>query len=168
MMAQPEGGAPDIVSRALAQNRLGVPSVVFFGIAGAAPLTVILGAVTTIYAVIGSTAVPLSYFIAAGILSTFTVGFVAMSRHIVNSGAFYSYISHGLGRVAGVGAAFVALPAYAMMQIGLFGLFGVVGSGVLAALDIRVDWFWCALAAWFVVAILGLLWVDLSGRVLAA
>jgi len=158
---------PDIVSRSLARNRLGVPSVVFFGIAGAAPLTVILGAVTTIYAVIGSTAVPVSYFIAAGILMVFTVGFVAMSRHIVNSGAFYSYISHGLGRVAGVGAAFVALPAYAMMQIGLFGLFGVVGSGLLAAAGIHVGWFVCALVAWCVVAVLGLLWVDLSGKVLA-
>jgi amino acid transporter len=166
-MARPDAVGPDIVSRALARNRLGVPSVVFFGIAGAAPLTVILGAVTTIYAVIGSTAVPVSYFIAAAILSVFTVGFVAMSRHIVNSGAFYSYISHGLGRVAGVGAAFVALPAYAMMQIGLFGLFGVVGSGLLAAAGVQVDWFVCALAAWFVVAVLGLLWVDLSGRVLA-
>src|SRR2546430_799187 len=158
---------PDIVSRSLARNRLGVPSVVFFGIAGAAPLTVILGAVTTIYAVIGSTAVPVSYFIAAGILMVFTVGFVAMSRHIVNSGAFYSYISHGLGRVAGVGAAFVALPAYAMMQIGLFGLFGVVGSGLLAAAGIHVGWFVCARVAWCVVAVLGLWWVDLRGKVLA-
>jgi amino acid transporter len=69
--------------------------------------------------------------------------------------------------VAGVGAAFVALPAYSIMQIGLFGLFGVVGSDILAAAHIRVGWFMCALAAWFVVAILGLLWVDLSGRVLA-
>jgi amino acid transporter len=116
-MAGRDPAEPDIVSRALARNRLGVPSVVFFGIAGAAPLTVILGSVTTIYAVIGSTAVPVSYLVAAGILSIFTVGFVAMSRHIVNSGAFYSYISHGLGRVIGVGAAFVALPAYALMQI---------------------------------------------------
>jgi amino acid transporter len=166
-MARPDALAPDIVSRSLAKNRLGVPSVVFFGIAGAAPLTVILGAVTTIYAVIGSTAVPLSYVVAAGILSMFTVGFVAMSRHIVNSGAFYSYISHGLGRSTGVGAAFVALPAYALMQIGLFGLFGVVGSGLLAAGGFKVGWFPCALAAWFLVAILNLLWVDLSGKVLA-
>ena len=42
----------------LARNRLGVPQVVFFGIAGAAPLTVILGAVSTIYGVVGNTAVP--------------------------------------------------------------------------------------------------------------
>ena len=76
----------------------------------------------------------------------FTVGFVAMSRHIVNSGAFYSYISHGLGRVVGVGAAFVALPAYALMQIGLFGLFGVVGvRHAGGARRARVGWFACAL-----------------------
>jgi amino acid transporter len=95
------------------------------------------------------------------------VGFVAMSRHIVNSGAFYSYISHGLGRVVGVGAAFVALPAYSLMQIGLFGLFGSAASGILAALGISASWYACAIGAWLVVAVLGLLWVDLSGRVLA-
>ncbi|GIJ49503.1 amino acid permease [Virgisporangium aliadipatigenens] len=167
MPRRPDPADPDIVSRALAKNRLGVPSVVFFGVAGAAPLTVILGAATTIYAVVGNTAVPLVYFVAAGILSMFTVGFVAMSRHIVNSGAFYSYISHGLGRVVGVGAAFVALPAYALMQIGLFGLFGVVADGILGSLGFHVGWFNCAIVAWVVVAVLGVLWVDLSGKVLA-
>ena len=144
---------PDIVTRGLASNRLGVPSVVFFGVAGAAPLTVILGAISTIYAVVGNTAVPLVYFVAALILSLFTVGFVAMSRHIVNSGAFYSYISHGLGRMIGVAAAFIALPAYAAMQIGLLGLFGVVASGILAASGVQASWFACALAGWFLVAI---------------
>ena len=166
-MTNQDPAEPDIISRALAKNRLGVPSVVFFGVAGAAPLTVIIGAISTIYAVVGNTAVPLVYFVVAAILSIFTVGFVAMSRHIVNSGAFYSYISHGLGRVPGVGAAFVALPAYALMHVGLFGLFGVVSSGVLGALGLHVDWFMCALVAWAVIAVLGLLWVDLSGKVLA-
>jgi amino acid transporter len=166
-MGRTDAAEPDIVSRALARNRLGVPSVVFFGVAGAAPLTVIIGAISTIYAVVGNTAVPIVYLVVAAILFIFTVGFVAMSRHIVNSGAFYSYISHGLGRILGVSAAFVALPAYAMMQIGLFGLFGVVASGVLGGLGVSAGWFTCALVAWAVVALLGLLWVDLSGKVLA-
>jgi amino acid transporter len=166
-MAREEVAEPDIVSRALARNRLGVPSVVFFGVAGAAPLTVIIGSISTIYAVVGNTAVPIVYLVVAAILSLFTVGFVAMSRHIVNSGAFYSYISHGLGRILGVAAAFVALPAYSLMQIGLFGLFGVVASGILDSMGIGADWFICALVAWAVTAILGLLWVDLSGKVLA-
>jgi amino acid transporter len=166
-MARQDPAEPDIVTRALAENRLGVPSVVFFGVAGAAPLTVIIGAISAIYAIIGNTAVPIVYLVVAAILSTFTVGFVAMSRHIVNSGAFYSYISHGLGRVIGVGAAFVALPAYSLMQIGLFGLFGSAASGILAAIGLKVSWYACAIVAWAVVAVLGLLWVDLSGRVLA-
>jgi amino acid transporter len=151
----------------LARNRLGVPSVVFFGVAGAAPLTVILGAVSTIYAVVGSTAVPVVYFAAAAILSVFTVGFVAMSRHIVSTGAFYTYITHGLGRLPGMGAAFVALVAYSLMQIGLFGLFGVIAEGILAELGVATSWFVCALVAWVAVAVLGLLKVDLSGKVLA-
>jgi len=166
-MARVDPGEPDIVTRALAKNRLGVPSVVFFGVAGAAPLTVIIGSISAIYAIIGSTAVPIAYIVVAGLLSLFTVGFVAMSRHIINSGAFYSYISHGLGRVIGVGAAFVALPAYSLMQIGLFGLFGSAASGILAALGFSVPWYVCAIAAWLAVAVLGLLWVDLSGKVLA-
>jgi len=166
-MARQDPAEPDIVTRALAENRLGVPSVVFFGVAGAAPLTVIIGAISAIYAIVGNTAVPIVYLVVAAILSTFTVGFVAMSRHIVNSGAFYSYISHGLGRVIGVGAAFVALPAYSLMQIGLFGLFGSAASGILAELGLKASWYACAIAAWAVVAVLGLLWVDLSGRVLA-
>jgi len=166
-MARTTMTGPDIVARGLANNRLGVPSVVFFGVAGAAPLTVILGSISTIYAVVGNTAVPLVYFVAALILSLFTVGFVAMSRHIVNSGAFYSYISHGLGRMIGVAAAFIALPAYAAMQIGLLGLFGVVAQSILAASGIAVSWFVCSVVGWLLVAILGVLWVDLSGKVLA-
>jgi amino acid transporter len=166
-VARKEPAEPDIITSALARNRLGVPSVVFFGVAGAAPLTVIIGAISAIYAIIGNTAVPVAYLVTAGILSIFTVGFVAMSRHIVNSGAFYAYISHGLGRLAGVGAAFVALPAYALMQIGLFGLFGSAASDILAALGVQIGWFTCALVAWALVALLGLLWVDLSGKVLA-
>ncbi|SDT69033.1 APC family permease [Actinoplanes derwentensis] len=158
---------PDIVTRALANTRMGVASVVFFGVAGAAPLTVIIGSISAIYAIQGSTAVPVAYLVVAGILSLFTVGFVAMSRHIVNSGAFYSYISHGLGRVVGVGAAFVALPAYSLMQIGLFGLFGVVASGIMAEFGLAVSWYVCALVAWALVTVLGVLWIDLSGRVLA-
>lgn len=160
-------GVPPATRETLARNRLGVPSVVFFGVAGAAPLTVILGAVSTIYAVVGNTAVPVVYFAAAAILSVFTVGFVAMSRHIVSSGAFYTYVTHGLGRLPGMAAALIALVAYSLMQIGLFGLFGVIAEGILAELGVDTGWIVCALVAWLVVAGLGLLRVDLNGRLLA-
>ena len=36
------------------------------------------------------------------------IGYAAMSRFITNAGAFYSYVSQGVGRPAGVGASVLA------------------------------------------------------------
>src|SRR5258705_3174560 len=109
MVRSSRRGSP--VSAALARNRLGIPSVVFFVVAAAAPLTVIAGAVTTGYGVTGFGGIPVAFVTVTLILSVFAVGFVAMSRRIVNAGAFYTYVAQGLGRPAGVGAAWVALLA---------------------------------------------------------
>ncbi|GIG02084.1 amino acid permease [Catellatospora citrea] len=136
--------------------------------AAAAPLTVTAGGATSGFAITGSQGIPVAYLAMAVILALFAVGYVAMSRHLVNAGSFYSYVSHGLGRPAGVGAAFVALLAYNAMQIGLYGGFGAVLSGWLGdRFGIDVTWWLCALAGWAVVAVLGVLRIDLNGLVLA-
>jgi hypothetical protein len=41
-------------------------------------------------------------------------------------------VSRGLGKVQGVGAAFVALIGYNAMQIGIYGLFGVAMGAFMA------------------------------------
>ncbi|MFJ6197277.1 APC family permease [Micromonospora sp. NPDC092111] len=159
---------PDSISAALARGRLGIPSVVFFVIAAAAPLTVVAGGATTGYAVTGVTGIPVSYLVVAAVLALFAVGYVAMSRRIVNAGAFYTYVTRGLGRPAGVAAAMVALLAYNAMQIGLYGGFGAVLAQFLHdRYGWDVAWWVCALAGWVAVAVLGVLRVDLNGRVLA-
>ncbi|MEU8284124.1 APC family permease [Micromonospora sp. NPDC048905] len=159
---------PDTVTAVLARGRLGIPSVVFFVIAAAAPLTVIAGGATTGYAVTGVTGIPVSYLVVAAVLAVFAVGYVAMSRRIVNAGAFYTYVTRGLGRPAGVAAAMVALLAYNAMQIGLYGGFGAVLAQFLQSqYGWRTTWWLCALIAWAVVAVLGLLRIDLNGKVLA-
>ncbi|WP_406083582.1 APC family permease [Micromonospora zamorensis] len=159
---------PDTVTAVLARGRLGIPSVVFFVIAAAAPLTVIAGGATTGYAVTGVTGIPVSYLVIAAVLALFAVGYVAMSRRIVNAGAFYTYVTRGLGRPAGVAAAMVALLAYNAMQIGLYGGFGAVLAQFLQSrYGWDTTWWLCALVAWAVVAVLGLLRIDLNGKVLA-
>ncbi|GHJ45905.1 amino acid permease [Catellatospora sp. TT07R-123] len=156
------------VSRTLAQSRLGVPSVFFFAAAGAAPLTVVAGGATTGFAVTGTLGIPVSYFAIAIILAVFSVGYVAMSRHIVNAGAFYTYISHGLGKITGVGAAGVAVLGYNAMQVGLYGGFGAVLAGYLETrFGMSITWWECAFIGWALVAVLGVLRVDLNGKVLA-
>lgn len=156
------------VAAALARNRLGVASVVFFVVAAAAPLTVIAGAVTTAYSVTGFGGIPIAYVTVTVILAVFAAGFVAMSRHVLNAGAFYSYIARGLGRPSGMAAALVAVTAYALMEIGLVGGFGAVASVILrVAAGMDVPWPVCAIVGWAVIAVLGMLRVDLNGRVLA-
>ncbi|MEU1813046.1 APC family permease [Micromonospora aurantiaca] len=156
------------VANTLARNKLGVPSVVFFVMAAAAPLTVIAGGATAGWAITGQISMPIAYVFVAAVLAIFAVGFVAMSRHVLGAGAFYAYIAQGLGRPAGTGAAFIAVMAYNAMQIGLYGGFAVVLAQFLKAhTGLSVHWLPCALVGWLLVSIFGQLRVDLNGRVLA-
>jgi hypothetical protein len=125
------------------------------------------GVVTTIYAVTGLSAIGAAFVAVALVLALFAVGYVAIARHITNAGALYAHVSRGLGRPAGVGAALVAALADNLLQVGLYGMFGPTLSGYLAdKLGWNVSWWVCALAAWLLVAVLGVLRVDLNGRVL--
>src|SRR5215472_5223701 len=91
---------PSTMSRALATDRLGVPSVLFFVLAGVAPLTVAAGVIPTAYATTGLTGIPAGFIAIGIILALFASGYVAMTRHITNSGAYYAFITRGLGRTA--------------------------------------------------------------------
>jgi amino acid transporter len=156
------------VSAALAKDRLGVPAIVFFILSAVAPLTVVAGVVTTMYAVTGLSAIGAAFVAVALVLALFSAGFVAMARHITNAGAFYAFISRGLGRPTGVGAALVAVVAYNALQVGLYGMFGpTVEAYVADKFGLRLAWWVWALVAWAVVAALGMLRIDLNGRVLA-
>jgi amino acid transporter len=163
----PTTTTPSAVTAALAKDRLGVFSVIMFALTAAAPLMVVGGVVTTGWAVTGVTGFPLAFLVIGVLLAIFCVGYVAMSRHITNAGAFYTYIARGISRSTGVGGSFVALIAYNLLQIGLYGIFGLLVSGELASrFNVKVEWWVCALAAWLVVAILGLLRVDVNSMVL--
>ncbi|BCW48924.1 hypothetical protein StoSoilB13_12660 [Arthrobacter sp. StoSoilB13] len=149
------------------KRRLGVPAVTFMIIAASAPLTVLAGGVTTTFAVTGVTGVPLSFLILGGILALFAVGYAAMSRYVTNAGAFYAYIAQGISRPAGVGASLVALMAYNLMQVGIYGLFGFTVSSLLSArLGISVPWWIPVLVCIAIVGWLGVNRVDLSAKVL--
>ena len=145
----------------------GVPAVLFFVLAGVAPLTVSAGVIPTAYATTGLTGIPAAFVVIAVILAIFATGYVAMARHIQHAGAFYAFISRGLGRVFGVPAALVALLAYSMLQIGLYGALGPSAATEAATyLHVHAQWWVWALGAWAIITVLGLLRVDITGRVL--
>lgn len=161
-------GRPSI-SQALAADRLGVPSVVIFVLSAATPLTVVAGVVTTGYATTGLTGIPVAFLAIGVALALFCVGYVAMARHVANAGAFYAYISRGIGRPVGVAGAWVALTAYNALQVGLYGAVGAAASPLLSQwFGVDVAWWVIALVAWAIVGVLGLQQVDVNGKVLAA
>jgi amino acid transporter len=159
---------PSVVTAALAKDRLGAPAVVFFVMSGVAALTVAAGVVPTAYAVTGLAGIPAAFIATAVVLGLWAVGYVAMARHITNAGALYAFVTRGLGRPAGIAAAVVALVAYDFLQVGLYGAFGPSLSDYARQhFHVSVPWWAWALAAWVVVAVLGLLKVDLNSKVLA-
>lgn len=159
---------PSNVSTALAADRLGVPAVVFFVMSAATPLTVVAGVVTTGFAVTGITGLPVAFVVIGAVLALFCVGYVSMARRVANAGAFYAYISQGIGRPIGVAGAWVALVAYNALQVGLYGAIGAATTPLLSAwFGLDVAWWVVALIAWVIVAVLGQMHVDVNGRVLA-
>ena len=53
----------------------------------------------------------------------FAIAFTAMSKYIKSAGAFYAYICRGMGKLVGGGAAYIALFAYSILNIGFYGAF---------------------------------------------
>jgi len=106
--------------------------------------------------------VPAAFVLAAVTLGLFAVGYAAMARRVVNTGAFYTYIAHGLGKRASVVAAFVAVIAYNAQTVGIVG-----GFGFFTQLGTKLPWGIAALVAVVVVGVLGYRSVDVSARVLA-
>ena len=99
------------------------------------------------------------------LMLVFSVGYVAMARHHTSTGAFYSYVARSLGGYAGGAAAWIALVGYNTMQIGLYGLWGVISSAFLSvAFGWTVEWWLMAFIAIAVIAVLGYRQIDLFLR----
>ncbi|MGR9263697.1 APC family permease [Rhizobium leguminosarum] len=156
--------APPVTLR---KDALGVLSIVLLVIATNGPLTVIIGAVPTAIAFGNGLGLPSVFLLIGLAYLIFSVGFAAMSHHIKNAGAFYAYVSNGLGHPMGVGAAFLAVVAYASLNLALYGMFGLFGSMFFTNLTgITLPW-WVLCAAFVVVVhIFASRNIEFNGRVL--
>ncbi|RVX42007.1 amino acid/polyamine/organocation transporter (APC superfamily) [Nonomuraea polychroma] len=107
----------------LKTGALGAAGITFMVVAAAAPLTILTG-VAPLAISIGGIGAPAGYLIAGVVLAIFAVGFTAMTRHTRGAGAFYAYITLGLGRTFGAAAGMLAVISYNALHIGVYGLLG--------------------------------------------
>jgi amino acid transporter len=165
--APPSGDAGGRRNHGLKENTLGVPSIFFYIIAAASPLTVVVALFPIIIGAGNGVGMPGAFVIAAVVLMIFAVGYVAMSRHVTNAGAFYAYVTLGLGRIAGLGSASLAIFAYNAIQAGLYGGFGYYAAELLnPALGISVPWWVYAFVGLLLCLGLGVQGVHSGARVL--
>lgn len=141
---------------ALRKGALGTADISFFVVSAAAPLTVMAG-VAPVAILLGGVGAPAGYLLAGLTLAVFAVGFTTMSRHVRSGGAFYAFITRGLGKRVGIGAALLALVGYNGMEIGVYGLLGTTTADTAHAL-------WGLDVPWLPVSLAGLLLVWYGGH----
>lgn len=139
----------------LRSTRLSTGHLVAMQVSASSPLTVLAGGVTTTFALTGNSGAVVAFLLVGLACWLAAEGFTAMAQHVSSVGAFYAYIGRGLGPVAGVSAAGVALVAYNAIQICLYGLFGATVADLMAGFGIDLPWWVWSLVLLAVLAALG-------------
>ncbi|WP_114423143.1 APC family permease [Nocardioides houyundeii] len=146
---------------------LGAGAIVFMVVAAAAPLTVIGGGFP-LAALLGNGAgAPAMFAIGGAILLLFAVGLATMSRFVSKPGAFFTYVGYGLGRPAGLAAAWIAILTYVAVQLCVYGFIGLaLGGWVADKTGLDLPWWVWSLVLVGVVGVLGYRHIELSSKVL--
>jgi amino acid transporter len=149
-------------------GQLGMLDIVFTVLAYNAPLTVVIGLIPIMVSMGNGLGAPVTFLASGGLMLLFAVGFSTMSRHVPNAGAYYAYITVGLGRPLGLGSAMVAILAYAFFLVGTYLYAGVVFTTFLshALGHSPLTWQQFALVIWLVVSVLGHFRISLSAKVM--
>lgn len=152
----------------LKAGALGVGSIVFMVVATAAPLSAMIASMPIAVAFGNGIGVPGTYLLVGIVLALFAVGYAAMSRHMTNAGAFFAYISVGLGRRLGMAGGLVAVLSYNMLALYVTGVLGFfANSVVLSELSIDIPWEVFSFGLLVFVLVAGIRGIELNARVLA-
>lgn len=148
-------------------GNMGVGELVMSVLAFSSPLTTVAGFIPVLLLFSGPTA-PGIYLLLTVMLLMFSVGFVRMSRRVDNPGGFYSFVTAGLGKPAGLGGALLALFGYLFIGFYAPSLFAVTLQGFIVSFGgPEIPWYWFALGIIATTTTLAYRRIDLSARVLS-
>ncbi|MEU2509782.1 APC family permease [Streptomyces sp. NPDC007863] len=151
----------------LKANSVGLVGVVFMAVATAAPITAMTGNLPIAVGLGNGTGAPAGYLFATLVLTVFSVGYVAMAKRITAAGAFYGYISHGLGRIAGMASGMLAVLAYIVFEASIVGVFAYFAKTTVAdQLGADLPWIYYAAAMLAVTAVLSYFDINLTAKAL--
>ena len=160
------------VPRAESINKLkvgavGLAGVLFMAVANAAPITAMTGNVPIEVGYGNGQYAPAGYLVATIVLTLFTIGFVAMARYITTAGAFYGFISHGLGQIMGMASGALATMAYVVFEGSLIGIFAFFANNALNQwFSWNVNWLLLGVIGIVIIAIFGYYDINIAAAVL--
>ncbi|MDV6286974.1 APC family permease [Rhodococcus jostii] len=131
------------------KGRLGPTAVVLTVMAYLAPLAAAAGYIPLVIGFGNGLGAPLVFLVCGAVLALFSFGYLAMVRQVPRPGAFYAYVSAGLGKRVGLGSGALTLSFYLMSAMGFY-IFGGVSLSNLLRSNFGLDLPW-----WLYVAVLG-------------
>ncbi|OAH11440.1 APC family permease [Streptomyces jeddahensis] len=157
--------APEV--QRLKANSVGLVGVVFMAVATAAPITAMTGNLPIAVGFGNGTGAPAGFLFATIVLTVFSVGYVAMAKRITAAGAFYGYISHGLGRIAGMASGMLAVLAYIVFEASIVGVFAYfTKTTVHDQLGVDLPWIVYAALMLAVTGVLAYFDINLTAKAL--
>ncbi|KRW95219.1 APC family permease [Paracoccus sp. MKU1] len=151
----------------LEKGALGVFDIVFMVVAVAAPLGVVASLQPIAFAYGNGAGVPGAYLLTMIALFLFALGYVKIIPHVKNAGAFYAYITSGLGKELGLAAAYVSVLSYTALSASTLSAFGFFGMDTLRSwTGIETPWWLWAIGGAVLVAILAHHKITLTAKVL--
>lgn len=145
---------------------MGAPEVSLSVLAFTSPLTTAWGYLPFVIYFAGLGA-PVTFIVAAVILAVFSVGYLRMSKHSPNPGAFYSLIAIGLSKPLGLGSAFLATFGYLLLNTGVYAFLGIVVSDTVTSLGgPQISWQWVALFGIALVGVVGYIGIEFAAKTL--
>jgi amino acid transporter len=155
VLRDPQDHTPER-GHALKPAAVGMMGVLLMAVANAAPITAMTGNVPIAVGYGNGIGAPAGFLVATIVLTLFAIGFVSMARYITTAGAFYGFITHGLGQVWGMASGALATMAYVVFEGSLIGIFAYFGNDALNRwFSIDVNWLIIAVVGITVIALFG-------------
>ena len=163
--------APDDAPKSagnLKVGAVGLVGVLLMAVANAAPITAMTGNVPISVGYGNGIGAPAGFLVATVVLTLFTVGFVSMARYITTAGAFYGFITHGLGQVWGMASGVLATMAYVVFEGSLIGIFAYFSNDALNRwFSIDVNWLLIAVVGIALIGVLGYFDINIAAGFLS-
>lgn len=151
----------------LRKDAVGLFGVIFMAVATAAPITAMLGNVPIAVGSGNGQFAPAGFVVATIVLTLFGIGYAEMAKYITATGAFYGFISHGLGRIVGMASGFAVTLTYIVFEAALVGIFAFFAQDLfMSMLGIHMPWLLFALIMLVANAVLCYFDIGLTAKVL--